>query len=1457
MLERLYASIARGPSLNCRPHSSRQRLDVAELVALGDEGAAHVLEALLGESGELKLRAQVTLPPALLERERSWRKPKADVVAEATPLTAEQRAALDAFRAQKSLLTKLRNLGDDARTYEQDTGVHALALGFPLLSLPPGAAGGTRRILAPVAFVPLVLEVTSGHRAQVTLRCHGEGVDRVVPNRALLAWIERETGKPFEELFDDEEGGDPGREVAELVAAMAERLELGGDDVVFGRAISANIAVELPDGDDSTVAAPALPIPRADALPPEASFLPSAVIGLFPSSNQGLLRDTKEMIAAPELEGPVVPFLDLSTDLAPPPEPAAPDVEPSEREFATERFIARADPFQARAVALARSSRSLVVHGPPGTGKSQTITNIIGDHLARGERVLFVCDKRTAIDVVADRLDHVGLGRFCAVVHDARRDQRDLYMGVRGALEELTEIETDDHAAKRLGKVDDELARIHGELRGAHAALMEEADGASFHDLMGRWLALPEITVDGMPSTVGATMAEVEERRRDLEVMLERAQSIRYPIHPWNTAAGGTLGAFLGQSMAEARRLFASVLEDGRVVDRHRDEAIPPFDPEEALDVQAARRTELARRLRDDLPTIPETVRTRVATFEPPRVRRFVAALEQIAPHRVRLEPLDRELTLALGGAVRPLGEINRDIAALDRYVEVSGKWWGFLGFGAKSAARKALAPYGLAVTPDAAKRAAEFLRGLASRVVASDALRHMRGEEDQLATPIGDEELRRDLDGMEKALAIREPAIEDASLDARMREALFENERAAVLQRGLEASAPRADALQKLNGTMQSVPFLASAWADALDKHLRAGQPAQETLQALEDSFDDIETVLRVRESAVALPAGLGEAAQALLRAELGRDDGLVALERRLVGAEIARRMQTETALQKLDGAALAHAMERYRELEAEKRALVQATILHDWVERQRAALLAGTRSRLNSDGAALRRRLFVRGRRAMRLRQVIANGEEQYAGDDEVDPLFTMCPVWMASPEAVAQVFSRKPLFDVVIFDEASQCRLEEALPVLTRAKRSVIAGDPKQLPPTRFFEAAVATSEDAELETDQDLFEAQQSEVEDLLAGALNLEVDEAYLDVHYRSRNADLIGFSNEHFYRDRLQAIPGHPRNRVTTPPLRLVRVEGLYRDRRNRLEADRVVDLVAELLDREEPPSIGIACFNLTQRDLIREVLDERAEEDGAFGAKLARARSRRGEGSFEGLFVKNLENVQGDERDHIIISTTYGPNEEGKFYRRFGPLGRAGGGRRLNVLVTRAREEVHLVSSIPRAAYASVDTIPEGQNPNGGWLLFAYLRYAELLERLYDEAAETDRAARETSGARHAMLEIPPVSQFGFELGARVVQAHALPVDTHWGNEGFCVDVALRDKAAIENATVGVLCDFTRYPRAPDPIEWEIFRSEILAATGWELHRVWTPDYFRDPERVVRAIAAAAEAVLAKRGSA
>jgi hypothetical protein len=632
-----------------------------------------------------------------------------------------------------------------------------------------------------------------------------------------------------------------------------------------------------------------------------------------------------------------------------------------------------------------------------------------------------------------------------------------------------------------------------------------------------------------------------------------------------------------------------------------------------------------------------------------------------------------------------------------------------------------------------------------------------------------------------------------------------------------------------------------------------RANQPCLPDAENWEKSLGTLEEAVRLTSALAKLPAGLAEHVRWHAEHRTEAPLALATVRRSACENELRARARQDRALQIVDTERIEAAFRVLAELSGQKQQLVRSQARRRWQTRQRERLLAGTGTRLNGLGASLKQRLVTRGERALKLRQMVATG----AGTPGGDPVFDLCPVWMTSPATVAQVFPREPLFDVVVFDEASQCRIEEALPVLLRARRVVVAGDPKQLPPTRFFEAGMADSADPDAETAEQLFEQQQREVEDLLGAALNLNVQEAFLDVHYRSRDEALIGFSNEQFYGTRLQPIPGHPKNKALSAPLRIHRAAGIYEDRSNKAEGEKVVELVAELLEEVKPPSIGIACFNLPQRELIIDLLDERAEKDAGFAARLAAARERRGPDSFEGLFVKNLENVQGDERDVMIICTTFAPDPKGKFRRNFGALSGSGGGRRLNVLVTRARSAIHLITSIPRSEYASLPPVEPGRLPNGRFFLYAYLHYAEMLEAQFEKWQARLENLRVEPHAECRVQATANPSRVATAIGLSLRDQHALGSIVHWGNDGFCVDAAIVHPGLPADVTVGVLADFNRFAKTPDPIEWELFRSQVLAQQGWTLHRVWTPALLRDSQRELAAIRASHEAEMSKTSAA
>ncbi|MCB1098062.1 MAG: DNA helicase, partial [Verrucomicrobiae bacterium] len=1114
------------------------------------------------------------------------------------------------------------------------------------------------------------------------------------------------------------------------------------------------------------------------------------------------------------------------------------------RSFQKEFLVTHADPCQSAAVEMAQTAPVLVMHGPPGTGKSQTIVNIIGDHLARGERLLFVCDKRTALDVVKYRLDAIGLGGLCGVIHDPQRDRRDFYMGLRSVLEELPDSKRNKSTKRKLGETNRRLDALHGELREVFSLLHVEDDaGETYHGLVGRWLVsrtqagvLLE-TAQGGDDDWCFEMADVEAHRVDVSEVLKRARDARYSNNPWPHRAGLSLEQWLGLAPDQLEAKLATAEDAGAAVDAEPFDRHLPLPESGELPPHAEALREVGAILRSIDPGLAPLVE-KVITQQAAAATRFAGDWANVSEicNQVCHAPLDRELALQVRGAWPSMGILNERLHALAEWKEAEAKWTGVFAFSKKKAAREAVIPLGIqGIRLPEIERAAALYSGLKSRLLVADIISGFEG-----APGADSDTLPEALQHIDHGLRLRTLLEHRLQGLAPLVMAALGGEAAGVAD-AVDVAARRADAIAAWENVASASGMWKSSAIAELSKQLRTGAAAATILPPFREYLPKLEPVLRLEHNVAQLPQSMSLAMEWLAGAadRCEDEEAIAALNATAIRCHLGKVLRENPALAHIDTARVDAAFDELNKRLSEKQELTRLAIVDHWTELQRDRLLAGTGNRVNSTGSGLRQRLLVRGKRALTLRQLVAAGAEIEGGD----PLFDLCPVWMASADTVAQIFPRETVFDSVVFDEASQCRLEEALPVLLRARRVVIAGDPRQLPPTRFFESALVDSEDTDAETPEELHQQQMSETEDLLAAALNLDVHEAFLDVHYRSQNEALIGFSNDHFYQSRLQPIPGHPRNKALTAPIRLVRVDGVYKDQSNHDEAVAIGELVAELLGEAQPPSIGIASFNLKQRTLILEQLEQRAENDREFADRLATARQRRGRDSFEGLFVKNLENVQGDERDHIIISTTFGKDEEGKFRRNFGALSRLGGERRLNVLVTRARSAIHVFTSIPRGEYSGAELPGPGERVTGRHLLYAYLRYAEHLEDVFESYQDHLETLRSGGPANCAVHQSSSPSAVATALGRNLAHSHKAANAVHWGNDGFCIDIAMIHPQLPEDVTIGVLTDFNRYRKTPDPIDWKRFRNLIFRAQGWDLHRLWSPRLLRDPDGEIQQL--------------
>lgn len=463
----------------------------------------------------------------------------------------------------------------------------------------------------------------------------------------------------------------------------------------------------------------------------------------------------------------------------------------------------------------------------------------------------------------------------------------------------------------------------------------------------------------------------------------------------------------------------------------------------------------------------------------------------------------------------------------------------------------------------------------------------------------------------------------------------------------------------------------------------------------------------------------------------------------------------------------------------------------------------------------ARLQREL-QKSRRHTPIRQMMAEAGEA---------VLAITPVFMMSPLSVAIYLPPEaPLFDLVIFDEASQIKPEDALGAILRAKRAIIVGDSKQLPPTTFFDRLAEEDE----QDDQDIASGMDSILD--LAGAA---IPEGHplrkrLRWHYRSKHHSLIACSNRLFYRDQLVVAPNPE---IKSQQLGIVfhyLPEAIYDrggSRRNDTEARKVADAVIQHVKNNPHLSLGVAAFSIQQQQAIQDALEELRRGNPEYDRLLTEFDKHH---EHEPLFVKNLETVQGDERDVIFISIGYGRDKNGYLSMNFGPLNKEGGERRLNVLITRARVRCEVFSSIRHS-----DLRVEEASSAGISALRTFLHYAETRE-----------------------MDVPPLTNkepmSPFEKAViHFLEEQGYRVEPQVGTAGFYIDIGVVDPNDPDRFVLGIECDGAQYHSSKTARDRDRLRQQVLEQRGWRIHRVWSTSWYRNPDAEKRRLLEAVQASL------
>jgi very-short-patch-repair endonuclease len=977
---------------------------------------------------------------------------------------------------------------------------------------------------------------------------------------------------------------------------------------------------------------------------------------------------------------------------------------------ADEFLVLDADASQNYTVNAVVAGQDLVVKGPPGTGKSQTIANLISTLVARGKRVLFVAEKRAAIDAVLRRLDDVGLSDLVLDLHGGTGSRRQVAQALNAALTTNSRIARGDYGAQhRLLSTRRDV--LNARVDALHAVRVPW--GVSFFVAQARLLGLdPTLATDVRLRGAGLERLTADAYEQAREALRDYAGlgglSLSYSQSPW----------------ARARVISAEQARGAReLVERLRRQTLPSVIGR--LDA-AAEQTGLA------------SAPTARAWAERLEVWSTVSRTLERFDSKVYEHPL-AEITTALA----PLGEgAGARAAALltsSDYRAARKRLKGLLRDGVKLKPQELLAAVNAAATEQA--RWSDLAANGAPPSAPDEldalgkALEQLRGELDELAGHLAAE----GLDGAEAELAARCDALLDDTVTLAK---LPELHRLKTILLSLGLAELLDDLTARSMGPEHALAVLEQSWLSSIVDHIR------------------------------------------LADARIGAFDG-------------DQHARTVAEFQQADREHIETTAQRVRRLVAE-----QATKAQDEFP----------------DQGALIRDQAARKRKHLSVRQLFSGAP---------DVMTALKPCWAMSPLVVSQLLpSDRQYFDVVVFDEASQVRPAEAIPAILRGKRVVVAGDERQLPPTDFFTGSTPDVDDPELEGRIVVDAGYESILEALLPF-----IDFRMLGWHYRSRDERLIAFSNVHLYDRGLTTFPG-----VTGPNcIDHVLVDHVAgepgSETSSSAEVERVVELILEHAEQRPEESLGVIAMGIKHADRIEETLRRALHERSDLDEFFDETRSER-------FFVKNLERVQGDERDAIILSVGYGKTPDGRLPYRFGPLNNEGGERRLNVAITRAKQRMTLVS-----AFLAADMDPNRSTKRGVELLRLYLAYC------------ASRGAQLGEAAKH----IPELNPFEVDVRDTLARA-GVPLVAQYGCSGYRIDFAAQHPNQPGRMVLAIECDGASYHSSETARDRDRLRQEQLERLGWTFHRIWSQEWFqnkeREAEKAVAAYRAAVEAADTRIGS-
>lgn len=1050
------------------------------------------------------------------------------------------------------------------------------------------------------------------------------------------------------------------------------------------------------------------------------------------------------------------------------------------------------DSSQTAASLAATEGRDFVIVGPPGTGKSQTIANMIANCLAVGKTVLFVAEKTAALDVVYRRLREHGLGDHCIELHSNKADRRRFLAQLKAAWEhggrtDASEwVEINERLKLRRDALNAYVAGLHKRyVNGwtpylALGIALQAADGAApelswrerdSHD------AQTLAALEDLAAEVGRVFASVE--RRPALSLVDRDE--------WSSAWQADLLA-AASSLRNAADLLAGALAAFR-------SGLRLGSPEHPSQEEADALTDLADAL--------ENARGCDVTiaFD----SEFAQCFEYLARLKTSIEAY-RAAEGDLTAAFDPQSVREVDLAALDRqWREANASMWPISALGRRKVS-KLLQSYVAQGTTHPEQDLVQ-LRRMQEQLTTIDQTALSRKPLPIAGLDTDTEAVADILDRARRLrTALRLPgrdADELSSIASSVATALRDGEDDRLLQScgKLLAAARGFDVARR---QFAETAGREAGPADTSD--LGEFADALGTLIDAQHLLRDWSVWCRIRGRAIA--SGLAPLVEQIEAETIPANEARAAFRLGYARWWLPRVLDGDPVLRDFRRFQHENAIAEFREIDD----LVRSHATRRVIDAIAHGLPSVQSVPRNSELGLLRHQMELQ-RPSQSIRDMIGKMPETFA---------KLAPCMLMSPLSIAQYFPpNQALFDVVIFDEASQITTWDAVGAIARGRQTIIVGDPKQLPPTNFF---------GRNEEEEDIAD-HEKDLESILDEAKASGIPVRDLRWHYRSRSESLIAFSNHHYYQNRLVTFPSPM---VEDRAVRLHKLPGGVYDRgksrTNRIEAEAVAGEAVKwmkewlALPDKSRPTLGIITFNAQQQSLIMDLLDAARRDDPDLEWFFAEER-------VEPTIVKNLENVQGDERDVILFSITFWKDAAGKLTMDFGALNRDGGERRLNVAVTRARQELTVFSGF------TADQIdPTRAKGLGVHHLKTFLDYAER-GAIALPAQDSGSLGGFDSPFEQAVAE--RLESRGWMIVPQV------------GISGFRIDLGIRHPDLAGAYLAGVECDGATYHSAATARDRDKVREQVLTGLGWKILRVWSTDWWFDAKGCADRLHAELESLL------